>query len=325
VPSDDLYTELVELRRGRGLDSPELAARIGPRLRQACGIADGCSAAEARSLLVRRLTEATEALPDDLRLAARTALAMSPAPRQRFLRERTAWLAGQLERDSRTVARRTDEAFRLLAQNLGETATQDPDASSEASEAADAPDGWFIDTLVANVVLDRDPPQVIETRRIVAAMPGLDRITVSFSAPRGLEGGADRPLSLNVLHGGELVELSGERTSHLRGVLRLPRPLAAGEAHEYGIVFSAFPRRWLRPYYVLTPLRRCDHFRLRAKFARAAAPVKLWRVDGAPPRSVDDFVPGPELLDLDDVGEVCVEFHGLRQGLSYGIQWVNPD
>jgi hypothetical protein len=322
VLGDDLYLELVELRRGRGLDSSDLVVRIGPRLRQACGI-DGCSTeTEAKSLLVTCLTEATAGLPDDLQLAARTALAMPPAPRQRFLRERTAWLAGQLERDARTIARRTDEAFRLLAQTLSGPV---PRGTGTTADSEFAPDGWFIDSLVANVVLDRDPPQVIETRRIVAVRAGLDRIAVSFSAPRSADGGADRPLSVNVLHGGELTELSGGRTSHVRGVLQLPHPLTAGEAHEYGIVFSAFPRRWLRPYYVLTPMRRCDHFRLRAKFDRAGAPAKLWRVDGAPPRLLDDFVPGADLLDLDGVGEVCLEFHGLRQGLSYGIQWVNLD
>ena len=325
MPGEDLYLELIELRRGRGLDSPDLVARIGPALRRMCGIADRSTEVEAKSLVIRYLTEAIERLPADLRLAARAALAMPPAPRQRFLRERNAWLAEQLERDARTVTRRSDEAFRLLAQNLSAPTTP---AGSSSAEAANAPDGWFIDSLVANVVLDRDPPQVIETRRIVAVRSGLDRTAVSFSAPRGVDreadGGVDRPLSLNVLHGGQLIELTGERTSHLRGVLRLPRPLTAGEMHEYSVVFSAFPRRWLRPYYVLTPMRRCDHFHLRAKFDPAAAPAKLWRVDGEPPRLVDDFVPGPDLLDLDGVGEVSQEFHGLRLGLSYGIQWVYP-
>jgi hypothetical protein len=321
VPGDDLYLELVELRRGRGLDSPDLVVRIGPLLRRACGIRTGCAETAAKSLLIQRLTEATQSLPDDLRLVAQSALAMPPAPRQRFLRDRTAWLAGQLERDTRTVARRTDEAFRLLAQSFS-AATRDADVPAGAGHA---PDGWYIDSLVANVVLDRDPPQVIETRTIVAVKPALDRIAVSFSAPRGADGGPDQPLSVNVLHGGELIEVSGERTSHVRGMLRLPHPLAPGEVHEYGIVFSAFPRRWLRPYYVLTPMCRCDHFRLRAKFDRTAPPTKLWRVDGVPPRLLDDFMPGSDLLDLDGVGEVCLEFRRLRQGHSYGIQWVNLD
>jgi hypothetical protein len=322
VVGDGLFQELVELRRGRGLDSPDLAGRIGPLLRTACGIGPRTTDTDARVVLVDRLADVIAALPDDLRLAAQAALAMPPAPRLRFLRERMTWLAAQLARDSRTVARRADDAFRLLVENLSGASVSEPIAAPESKQATG---GWFIDSLVANVVLDRDPPQVIETRRIVAVKPGLDGISVSFSAPRGPDGDGEHPLSVSVLHGGELVDLSGERGSHVRGRLRLPHPLAPGEKHEYGIVFSAFPRRWLRPYYVLTPLSRCDHFRLRAKFDREASPTKIWRVDGLPCRLLDDFVPGPEILDLDSVGEVCVEFGALRQGLSYGIQWVNPD
>ena len=111
-------------------------------------------------------------------------------------------------------------------------------------------------------------------------------------------------------------------SSHFLGRLRLPQPLAVGEHHEYGLVLSAFPRRWLRPYYVLTPLRRCDHFLLRAKFDRVTAPAKIWQLNGVPARVVDEFAPTLDVLDLDAVGEVHVEFHALRQGLSYGIQWT---
>lgn len=314
---DDLVRELIGLRGGRGVHSPDLVRRIGPRLRAVCGIEPDQDEATTRRILIERLDLAAAELPGDLSLAARAALGLPPAPRQPFLRDRWAWLATRLERDVRTVARRADDAFALLAERLrAEPRTQ------SARESPFAPDGWYVESLTSNVLIDRDPPQLIETRRIVAVTPGLREISVSFSAPRGQDATGEHKLSVSTLYGGELVEEAGSMSSHFLGRLRLPRPLAAGEQHEYGLVFSAFPRRWLRPYYVLTPLRRCDHFLLRAKFDRVAAPAKIWQLNGVPARVVDEFAPTSDLLDLDAVGEIHVEFHALRQGLSYGIQWT---
>lgn len=319
MPNDDVVKELISLRRGRGVDDPDLALRIGPQLRAICGIDPRDDEARARGLLVERLAAAVAGLPDDLALAARAALGLPQAPRSRFLQDRLAWLGEQLHRDARTATRRADEAFRLLAERLAAGPAPAPPRESEF-----APDGWYVERLVSNILIDRDPPQLMETRRIVAAVSGLDEISISFSAPRAQDGNCGHELTVSTLYGGELVEQRGSLGSHVVGRLRLPRPLALGEQHEYGIVFSAFPRRWLRPYYVLTPLRRCDHFLLRAKFDRSYPPAKIWRLDGVPARVVDDFAPTSDLIDLDPVGEVEAEFHALRQGLSYGIQWVPP-
>jgi hypothetical protein len=40
-----------------------------------------------------------------------------------------------------------------------------------------------------------------------------------------------------------------------------------------------------------------------------------------PARVLDDAVPLADVLDVDRIGEVAVEFSGLQQGLSYGVQW----
>jgi hypothetical protein len=316
--NDELVKELIELRSGRGLYSPDLLRRLGPGIRSYCRITAGQDEASIRRAVLERLESATDELPEDLSLAARAALAIPPAPRAPFLRDRWDWLADRLERDVRTVARRADDAFQLLAERLaaGPPRQEPPDSPF-------APDGWYIEDLVSNVLIDRDPAQLVETRRIVALEPGLEEISISFSVPRSGDVAGDRPLSVSILHGGELVTETGSMSSHYRGRLRLPRPLSVGESHEYGVVFSAFSRQWIRPYYVLTPLRRCDHFLLRAKFDRMTPPVKVWRLDGVPARVVDEFTPTDDLLDPDAVCEVRAEFHALRQGLSYGIQWTS--
>nr|MDT0666230.1 hypothetical protein [Micromonospora sp. DSM 115978] len=104
-------------------------------------------------------------------------------------------------------------------------------------------------------------------------------------------------------------------------VIRRPRPLEPGEHHEYGIKFAAGPVETMRPYYVLIPLRRTDSFSVRIRFGARQRPVKLWRLNGVPPRIIDECAPAEEFLDLDSVGEARVEFTRLNQGLSYGAHW----
>src|SRR3954463_16135833 len=108
--------ELNELRRGRGLDAADLHQRIGPCLREACGIEDTDQPTAARQKLVPRLTELCGRLPADLRLAALAALGLHEEAAGEFLDRRISWLASVLDRDPRTARRRIDLAFRPLHQ-----------------------------------------------------------------------------------------------------------------------------------------------------------------------------------------------------------------
>src|SRR4051794_15286567 len=105
----ELYQELRKLCRGRGLLTPDLDRVMGPALTELSG-------AGGRRALAALLTERTESLPADLRLAARVALALHPHANQRFLSERLDWLAADSRRDIRTVRRRVEEALSLLAE-----------------------------------------------------------------------------------------------------------------------------------------------------------------------------------------------------------------
>jgi hypothetical protein len=60
------------------------------------------------------------------------------------------------------------------------------------------------------------------------------------------------------------------------------------------------------------------------RFGTASLPRSIWRVDGIPPRALDDFEPTDQLLTADRLGEIAIEFSRLQQGLSYGIQWSEP-
>jgi hypothetical protein len=318
VSNPDIVRELNELRRGRGLAADDLHARVGPRIRAACLIMDTDTPAIARRKLTLHLTELCSRLPADLRLAARAALALHKEAEGQFLDRRVEWLATQFDRDPRTARRRIDEAFRLLSDHLDVPAGRDDDSCEYA------PEGWYIGSLRTVLRMDTDPPQLTEERSIVATVDSLDEIVVALAAPKdSRSAGSQDRISAEVLYGGEIVEEAHPSTGYARFVLRLPQPLSLGQRHEYGIQFTSYPRSVMRPYYVLTSLRRCDCFIARIRFDSQHIPDAVWRVSGVPPRALDDFTPSEDLIIVDRVGDVSVEFHELKPGLSYGIQW-NP-
>ncbi|WP_233223497.1 hypothetical protein [Amycolatopsis sp. CA-128772] len=307
--------ELNELRRGRGLDAADLHQRIGPCLRAACAITEADQPAAARHKLVLRLTELCGRLPADLRLAALAALGLHEEAAGEFLDRRISWLATVLDRDPRTARRRIDLAFRRLDELLGAPAPR-----GDRHPLA----GWYVESMKAIVRLDRDPPDLREERRIVAETDELDELILPFSVPAEPGSDAVPGITADALFGGEVVETRPVSASHAQFVLRLPSPLRLGQRHEYGIRFT--PRRAeLRPYYVMTPLRRCEELSVRVRFDRAAPPSRVWRLNGVPGRVVDDGVDSGDALAVNRVGEVGLEFHDLHQGLSYGLQWSFGD
>lgn len=313
VPASDVIRELNELRRGRGLAADDLHGRIGPRLRARCSIADVDPAAVARRKLVLRLTELCGRLPEDLRLAALAAFALHEEAEGQFLDRRIEWLASHFDRDPRTARRRVDEAFKLLAEQLED---QGGDSNTYA------PSGWYTQSLRAVLRMDRDPPQLTEERRIVATTDELDELVVSLSAPRGAHISDEERIRAEMVYGGEIVSGEHVGSGHAQFTVRLPQPLSLGQPHDYSLLFTSYPRSWMQPYYVLHPLRRCDHFSVRVRFGLTGRPDKIWRLNGVPTRVVDDFKPNDDLLTLDRVGEVGLEFHALREGFSYGLQWL---
>jgi hypothetical protein len=312
--------ELQHLRRGHGIHAPDVMQRVGPSLARVSGFDTTATASANRERLIRRIEAAVLELPADLRLAVQAAFGLPPASQSRFLRERMAWLGEQLDRDPRTAMRRVESGLTLLAERL----LSHPERLALRDNVY-APEGWYVDLLRATFMMHVDPVQLLETRRITSTHDGLEQLTVSWSVPAGDPEYAGR-VGVEMLYGGELVRDEKASTAeYWSGVIRLPRPLAAGERHEYQVRVTSLPRALLRPYYVLTPYRRFDEFELRAKFDPDRPPELVWGLDGVPFQLVDESQPVGELLDPDPVGEVVSRFNNLRQGLSYGLRWRFPD
>jgi hypothetical protein len=318
-----IIRELRMLPRGRGVLAEDLDRRVGPLLRELCGVAESDDAGTLRRKVGQRLAALAGRLPNDLGHAVRMALALGGSSGDRFLKDRVDQLASTIRRDPRTAKRRVDEGLRRLAEII----------TSELGSALRggnryAPDGWYVNVLRANLLLDRDPPQLIERREIVATTAELDAVVAAISAPPTSDEAARMAVRMDVLQGGMLSHVDHPTSGHYQGVIRLPTTLQPGSSHEYTVMFTASARSSMPPCYALTPLRRCDIFELRVRFDPAELPSSVWALNGVPPSVFAESV-GPDSdptvrhqgLRVDSVGEVQITFTDLYPGLSYGVRW----
>jgi hypothetical protein len=329
-----IAAELQALRRGYGLLG-DISGRIGPLLRElatgtrpAAGTGNAAAprsdTAVVRRKLEDRITELAERLHKDLRLAILAALALHEATRDEPTYEkRKEWLAKQLGRDAtRTAERRINQAQDQLALEIAaelEAARSRPLVVEEA-------DKWYIESFRADYMLDGKNPEAIEHRVIRSGVDGLGELAISLDVP--VDSGQPRlPLNLEVISGGQLELVEAKSRTRTRYVIKLPRPLRAGERHEYETRVQVPPGGTMRDYYVLRPERRCDRFDLRVRFDRGRLPAWVRRVEDEDVRAYDtygDEPGGTERVAVDHTGEATASFTGLRPHFGFGLQWGWP-
>lgn len=316
--ADPLLDELKTLRKGRGVNVARIAP--GPQLRTLAGVTDEDGPGAVRTKLVTALNQLAGPLPGDLALAARAALALLPEAQHPFLAERVQWLADQLQRDVRTARRRVDLGLAAMAERA---ATAAPLAAAGSDGAAE--DQWYVKEFRALLRLDQPTPEAIDTRVVVSEVDNLTEIDALITVPRdGPARTGPHDLLAEALYGAVITTRERVTASRFRYGLRLPRPLRAGEAHEYALLFRLPPNQPMRAHYVHYGTRRCDRFELRIRFDPERVPVEVRRVDGIFPRDLDDGLPAAPAVDVDAAAEVHLAFDRPRTGLGYGARWTPP-
>lgn len=309
---DELHAELARLRTGAGLRAARLGDRVGPRLRAACGVAPADGEAVIRAKVSECIRRWCSRLAPDDAGAVLLALNLDPDYSSRFFQARMDHLGQQIDRERRTAVRRVDDALQLLVERIEASA-------SPSTTSRFAPGGWFFDALRSRLVLDDHRLELTENRVVTATVDGLDRITVGWSTERTPE--YDSAFTVELLGGGELVpDPARIGDGAWAGEVVLPRPLAAGESHEYTTRVSQAGT--MEPYYIVTPFRRTDLFAMTVVFRSVPHPVRAWRVAGEPARFVDDPTPAREPFEIDPSGELSATFEQLDIGLSYGLRWA---
>lgn len=312
VTRDDLVAELKTLRKGRGMGAAGLTDRIGPNLREVCGLGPEVDGAPLRQAVTRRLQEFAAQLPSDLRTCVVAAFGLEKAVDFPFYQDRVRWAAGQLQRDDRTVRRRIDYGIAQLA-DLAVAP-----GGTGLGDNQDGNGGWRTEKLRAVVSLDRPAPEVIEFRTVAAERDGLAELDLAWTVSRAQ---LSDDLPVEILYGGTLVSRQLEAADRIGFMLRLATPLDRGEVVEVAVRYRAPSDQEMRPHYVCTPLHPCDHFELWVKFPPDRLPNYIWELDGVLQGDIDDKVAPRNLVQVNDAGEVKVDFRRLKPSRSYGIRW----
>lgn len=311
---DEVFQDLMRLRKGRGLAAPGLAQKIGPALATGLDIDLTTAEAELRRQVQGGIVEAAQVLAADLRWAVLVSLAVAGWSAQPLLKDRIGWVAGTMDRDARTARRRLDAATLQVADDIVARRLADTGGNPFA------PAGWYVESLASTLRLDLASARLTEDRVIVADADGLDTVTATLSVPPRDPLGAPE-LAVSAEAGCEIRSARRVSESHWLYELALPRRLRAGERHRYVISFSVPDRESIRPHYALIALRRTRRFSAELRFANPASVALAWRLDGVPQSVLDDATPTRPLLRLDDAGVVRVRFEQVVQGLCYGVQW----
>jgi hypothetical protein len=307
-----LLDELKELRRGRGVRSPA-PGKVGPILRQLCGITPDDD--QFRSKLLEQLEKWAAQLPADLVLAAKAALGLHQEAQQRFLRERTQWLAEQIQRDDRTARRRMDEALELMAQ-MG------TEQLSERPQDEPRPEEYYIAQQCSLVRLHGTVPETYEFWTVVANVDGLADLQTALALPRDpLVRSGVQELDMEVLYGMTVDEQVRDGDYRFRYRLRFPAPLRKGQQHRYAVRYRIPSGQRALPYYVFTTHRRCDAFALRVRFDPDCPPVEVHEVDNRYFYDLNEE-PGGARIRPDGAGEISLRFAALVKGMVYGARWT---
>lgn len=305
-----LLTDLKRLRRGWGVNG-DLSKVLGQSLAEACGIAPDDGEPQRRLKLTSHLNRVAERLPGEMSLFVLVGLCLHSDAQFRELEEREDWLTDQGKGSRRTVIRRIDEAMELFAENLLH------DFQLKESNA-----GWYVKSFIALVRADLEQPEAIETRKIVSLVDGLDAIETSVGVPRHPQDSqAEHCLHAELRYGGLLVSRDRLSESRFRNVIKLPRPLRAGQEHEYSLRLRVPPGQLMAPHYVHPPKRRTDYFEVRVRFDMHNAPGAVWRLSNVPTTVIYESEPSGERLEVDPSGEARTDFRDLRIGYCYGIRW----
>jgi len=306
----DVVAELKLLRKGRGIHAPYIADRVGPAVRAICSVNENDDPASVRRKVSARLRDLSTRLSPDLRIGVTAAFGLDETLHTQFYKDRLVWAEHALERNTRTVRRRIDQAIVALAElavhHLG---------------PVDRPRGgrWHNAEIRQSLVLDQATPDALELRRVVADDDGLTELDLALTVT-GVRGAVDQ-VDIDVLYGGRLRRPRMESTDRVGYRLVLPRPLALGAEHEFALRVRPRADRAIEPHFVCVPRHRCDLCEVRVRFAEDRPPARLERLAAVFQRDIADPNCAADPLELDASCEVGVRFTDLTPGLAYGVRW----
>jgi len=306
---DPLVAELASLHRGQGLRRSRMAPVLGPELRAVLGLTDDADERTVRAKLVDAFAGGARTLDGDFKVAFLHASGLKND--KRLMQDRLTDAGDEIQRDSRTVRRRLNDANAAVARYLR--------AEHERRIAhPHAPSGWVVRSIGSEVDLRGDLASVVSDKTILAIDP-ITELTESVYFGANSPDAPDPQIQIEVLSGGRLSLLDRVAANIWRYKIDLVKPLSAGDMHRFQVRITTSARQHLPPYNAVAPLRPCREFTCSVMFPPEQVPRRMQRVDGLPTSvfndPIDDSSPHPPSATVRTV------FRNLEPGLAYGLRW----
>ncbi|NUT95934.1 MAG: hypothetical protein HOY78_28310 [Saccharothrix sp.] len=295
-PVKRLVVELKPLRHGRGLHDERIADRVGGMARMVLGIGADDVPEVVQTKAFSALRWVVSALPPPQRDALTAAFGLdSDLP---HYQDRLARVAEDHGVTTRTVRRWVEAGLHSTATAL------------MRSRQGDVAAGWWTDRVVVAVALHRPQIEVLEVRRVVAAIDGLEALDLDQA------GGVSPGTGFDAFYGGTLLEV--EDPARPRVVLKLPKTLGRGETHEFAL-HTRLPTGHHLMQHLCVPRHRCDSIDLWVRFPVDRRPRRVTRLADVPSRDLD--LAGGSDVVVDGTGRVHVSFGGPAVGRVSGLRW----
>jgi hypothetical protein len=306
----DLSRELKRLRRGRGIERPDLIDHVGPELRRRCRLGPVVSTAKARAAVAQLIQDLIRDLPPDLRAAALTAFGLDQNSYFPTLERRIHRFADAQRISVRTARRRVEDATDAMVRVLEEPASAGPQLDP----------GWRATNLRALFRLDTETPELYEIRRIVATRE-IREVTVRFSLPQAP---GDDNLTVDALFGARVQTVDSQPDNgSWRVVLGLPAVLNPGDELEFWLHVVLPAGRPIWSHYAMVPVDPCESCTVQVRFPPDRLPGDVWLLDGVPYTDLCAEKPAGERIQPSPLGDVRRDFGRLREGYGYGIGWTD--
>jgi hypothetical protein len=296
-------------RRGAARDA-QLRQHLGDNLRRLANISEsdltGQIPIRLSSLVERCLGDHAEE-----RETLLTALGLHPPAQHATLNGRLVWLANKRYVAPRTMRRRLEDAIDAFVHAAVALAC----ASATADEL-----GYIVDMFDGTVTFDGCRTRCIERRRVRVVRDQLSVIRCRFGVPSPRRGGDEFGFNVDLVYGGVRCDV-GYQTSVVEYGVEVPRPLDAGDLHEFEITYELPAAQPMDPYYVVRPAAPFGSVSLTVRFDPRRVPERVWQINGVLRREIDGCPPDDQLLSLEPTGCVRATFHDGYEGRMYGIAW----
>lgn len=291
------------------------AAQISPRLAALCGVTAKDSNDDAFTKVRRSFEKWISEMPGDLPDILASAFGIGETYSHHVrLTERLDVFSSIHQISIRTAHRWMDEALSQFAEIV-------TDKSVAATSTTRSNRDWHARSVRTIVLVRKSGIEVLEFRTIVCESKDLRRIELGFSTPKrqDSEVAPQRLLTIDALHGGNIVEVEIETSARVGFALELSRALKLGEVYDYAVRFRLPPEAEIMPYYTLVPYVSCDEFDLTVKFEELPDRVEI--LGGVLQADTVDWVLKAPAIEIDPLGEVRARFRNLQPRMAYGVRW----